>query len=388
MTTRKTTILFFNLFTWLGGGEYSVYYLAKNLDRTKIRPVLLFNKRGPFVDKAESDGIETVVIPFIVASPLTLLRPDNIFKNIRASFDIIKLLRNMQVDIIQCSDLFSLFILLPSLIRLRLQVVYNVIVFYSAIRYWVFNIFAFFFVDRIVANSEIVKKDLLSKTVGLGEITSVAYNGVDMSLFFPRTAEERNKIIAKVSLSSDKKIIGLIGRYELWKGHLTFIDTAKQLLRSRNDICFLIVGGAITSDVASAVELYRQEVVNYINELSLQQSIILLDHRNDIPEIMALLDVLVCPSDYEPYGLVLLEAYESGVPVVASSSVGALEVLRGKQGVFVAEPKNPDSFVREINNALRFDRTILTSRDSKKSSDQLSWQTYAQSFEDLYEKIK
>lgn len=388
MPTKKITVLYFNLFTWLGGGEYSVYYLANNLNRSRFEPIMLFNKKGVFVDKAKANGIETFIIPFVVSNPTALLKPGNIIKNIRASFKIMKLLRNRQIDVIQCSDVFSLLLLLPSLIRLRLPVVYSVIVFYSTFRYWFFNLLALLFVDRVIANSEAVKNDLLNKTVGLRKISSVAYNGVDTTLFYPRSIEEKAKIISKLGLPSAKKIIGLVGRYEVWKGHLTFLDAAKRLLQKRNDLSFLIVGGAITSEVAPEVARFREEVIRRINELKFQSSIILYDHRSDIPEIMAALDVCVCPSDNEPYGLVVLEAYESGVPIVASRTVGALEVLRERQGVFVAEPKNPDSFVREIMKALDFDKAIFHSGHDKNLSQRLSWKTYAQSFEDLYEKIR
>ena len=385
---KKNTILYFNLFTWLGGGEYSVFHLAKNLNRSKYHPLMLFNKDGPFVEKVKTAGIETVIIPFAVAKPISLLKPQNIIRNWKASLKILNLIRDRRIDIVQCSDVYALLLLIPSLLRSRFRVIYNVIIFYSLLRYWFFNILALLFINRIVVNSTAVKNDLVNKTIGLPQIASVAHNGVDTSLFYPRSVGEITKIISKLGIPTDKKIIGLIGRYEVWKGHLTFLDAAKRLLQNRNDLYFLIVGGAITSEVAPAVSRYKQKVIRRIDELMLQPSIMCCDHRDDIPEIMAALDVCVCPSDYEPYGLVLLEAYVSGVPVVASSTVGALEVLPEKQGVFVAEPMNPDSFVREINNALCFDRTILTNQGGIKSSDQFSWQTYTQTFEDLYEKVK
>jgi glycosyltransferase involved in cell wall biosynthesis len=387
MADNKITILYFNLFTWLGGGEYSAYYLVKNLDRSRFRPIMLFNKRGPFVNKAYAEGIEVFILPFCVTKAISLLKPGNIIKNIQASLEIKKLIQDQKVDVIQCGDVFSLLLLLPSLIRLRLPVVYSVIVFYSLIRYLFFNLLALLFIDRIVTASEAVKNDLLNKTVGLKKVVSVAYNGVDTSLFFPRNEEEKASIIEKLGLPSSRKIIGLVSRYEVWKGHLTFLDAAKRLLQKRNDLIFLIVGGAITSEVAPEVASYREKVIHRINELELESSIILYDHRDDIPEIMAVLDVCACPSDYEPYGLVALEAYESGVPIVASRTVGALEVLREKQGIFIAEPKDPDSFVCEIMKALDFDKTILDSGQDHKMSSRVSWKTYAQSFEDLYEKV-
>ncbi|MBI5020641.1 MAG: glycosyltransferase family 4 protein [Ignavibacteriales bacterium] len=388
MNVKKIKILYFNLFTWLGGGEYSIYYLAKNIDRSRFDPILLFNKNGPFVDKAKENGIESVIIPFVVTHPLALLKPGNIIENIKASGKITRLLKQREVDVVQCSDVFSLLLLIPALIRFRLPVVYSVIVFYSTVRCWFFNILALLFVDRIVANSDSVKNHLLNKTVGLDEISEVAYNGVDTSLFFIRSREEKNKIRTKLTLPLQKKIIGLVGRYEVWKGHLTFLDAAKRLLQKRDDLVFMIVGGAITSEVAPEVERFKSRVLRRIDDLNLRSFFVLYDHRDDIPEIMAALDVCVCPSDYEPYGLVVLEAYESGIPVVASRTVGALEVLRDNRGVFIAEPMDPDSFAYAISMALDFNESVFASAAGQTFSEKVNWKTYAQSFEDLYEKVE
>lgn len=384
---KRITILFLNLFTWLGGGEYSVYYLVKNIDRSAYRPILLFNKNGPFREKAQAIGAETAIIPYDIVEPKKLLRPRSVLRNIRASFAIKRLIRSEGVDLIQCSDVFALVLLLPALISFRIPVVYSVIVFYGRLRCWFLNLVAILFIRHIVTNSSAVKADLLNKTFGLGKKTGVAYNGVDPSIFYPRSRERRDEIRRKLGLPIDKRIIGFIGRFEVWKGHATFLEAARNLALTHDDLLFLLVGGAITEEVAPQVSRYRREILGRLREMDLNGKLFMFDHRDDIPEIMAALDVYVCPSDYEPFGLVALEAFASGVPVVASSTVGAMEVLGNHEGVFIAEPHNPSSFARRIEEALASvdnGRTTPKVLTGVPSGFPLTWRNYAGTFEALY----
>jgi len=375
-------ILYVNLFTWLGGGEYSVYNLVKHTDPSRFHPILMFNKGGPFVEKVKSSGIETVVIPYVVVKPKKLLLPTVVWRNLRASLQIKRFIRQRHIDVIQCSDVFSLILLLPTLLSRRIPVIYSVIIFYSFVRCMVFNLLALIFVRNIVTNSLSIKEHLLKRTFGLSTRTQVAYNGVDSEIFYPRSIKEKETTRRRVGLPLDKKIVGLIGRFEVWKGHFTFLQAAQQLLQIRGDIFFLIVGGAITKEVAPEVARYHNEVLEKIDAMHLNGQLLLLENREDVAEIMAALDVFVCPSDYEPFGLVALEAFASGVPVVASRTVGAVEVLNGFEGVYVAEPRNPTSFTQKIIEALGNRNTSTLTGSSVKS--RFSWRAYASTFEELY----
>jgi glycosyltransferase involved in cell wall biosynthesis len=232
-----------------------------------------------------------------------------------------------------------------------------------------------------------VKQGLLHKTVGLGGKTSVAYNGVDRFIFHPRPDEDRKKVCRALSLPPGKKIIGFVGRYEVWKGHETFLETVRRLLAERGDLFFLIVGGAITEEVAPQVRRYRDAILSRIRTMNLNGSLLMLGHRDDIPEIMAALDVYVCSSDYEPFGLVVLEAYESGVPVVISRTVGATEVLKHWEGVFIAEPRDASSFASCIAEALEYANRRRSDEPADHTPGTLSWRDYARTFEQLYASV-
>ena len=144
----------------------------------------------------------------------------------------------------------------------------------------------------------------------------------------------------------------------------------------------------MTEDVIPDIVLYRERIFKRIDELKLQNNLFLMGNRDDVSEIMASLDVFVCPSDREPFGLVVLEALASGIPAVISSTVGAAEVLNGIENVFVAEPRNPTSFSERVIEALVLSETNMSGKQTQRLSDvlsQLTWDGCAKKYERIYE---
>lgn len=350
MTPTRT--LFMSLYTDMGGGEFGLYHLLEHLDRSQVEPLLLVNQRGPLSKRVEALGIEVVVIPFEVVTLKRLLSPGLIGRNLRASGEIRRFISGRGIRALVVSDVLSLLLLLPSLLTRRLRLFYSVIFFYEPLRALLFNLLALPFVDHIAVLSRYMQKDLSSRTVGLAGRMSTIYWGVDRTRFRPRTREERASLRTSLGLPLDKVIIGFVGRYEVWKGHIVFLDAAEMLLCSRPDAIVLIVGGAMTGSVIPEVAAYHARVRARIAAFSPSDRLLVWDHRDDVSEIMSSLDLVVCPSDREPYGLVVLESLACGVPVVASSTVGALEVVREVRGVFVAEPGSIPSLREAMESAI------------------------------------
>lgn len=383
---QKIPVLFVNLYAEMGGGEYAVYNLAKLLDPERFEPIFLFNKSGPFVDKIEALGVKTVLIPYEGVMLQRLLHPRIFWSNFKASLTLRQYIKAHSIQIIHCTDVFSLLLLLPAFLLHRIQIVYNVIMYYNAVQCAAFNVLGLLMVRCIVAPSQAVKNFLVEDTIGLKKKVSVIHNGVDCSRFFPRSLVERRQVRESLKIPNEKKVIGLISRFEVWKGHLVFLDAAKILLSLRHDIIFMIVGGATTAEQIPAVADYRDKVLRRVEELRAGEAIRVLTHQDDAAKIIGSLDVLVCPSDKEAFGLVVLEAFVSGVPVVASRTVGALEVLNDAKGIVVSEPNDPVSLARQIEAALEY-RAHLGGEELSLSNDMLEkvgWERYARRFEELY----
>ncbi|MBI4811525.1 MAG: glycosyltransferase family 4 protein [Ignavibacteriales bacterium] len=380
----KRKVLFISLYTEIGGGEIGLFHLLENLDKSRYQPIVIFNKSGPLVEKLGKIGIQTTIIPFVVAMLQQCIIPRIFWSNFKASLEIKRYIKRQQIDIIQCSDVLSLLLLFPAMFFNRITVVFSVIFFYERLRALLLNLLSIFGVKYIVTLSSMVMTDLEKKTFGLKKKFKLIYWGVDTSQFYQRTDEEKQRLRVKLGLPIDKKIIGFVGRYEVWKGHETFLIAASQLSKTRGDLFFLIVGGAMTEDIVPSVVRYRKKVLQRIDELKLQDYLTVWGHRDDIPDIMASLDVFVCPSDQEPFGLVVLEALASRIPTVLSNTVGAFEVVKDVPNVYIAEPKDPQSFVNQIIKALEDNnknRYILLNHSI---TSRLTWSEYTMQFEKLY----
>lgn len=123
-------------------------------------------------------------------------------------------------------------------------------------------------------------------------------------------------------------------------------------------------------------------------KLNVNERVHFLGYRRDISEIMKAVDLFVFPSRYETYGLVLLEAMASGLPVITASTVGAAEIVTSDCGIVLSNPDNSQALVKELN--------ILTSdlelrnrmgQAGRAIAEQHSWTNMAQSYVDLFEAL-
>jgi len=147
---------------------------------------------------------------------------------------------------------------------------------------------------------------------------------VDLDQFHPGIPPAR--IRRELGIAGEEPLIGMIGHLTPWKGHEVFLEIARavadRIPRSR----FVIVGGSIyeTHGHAGYPETLRQRVA----ALGLSDRVTFLGARDDIPELLAGLNVLVhTPTAPEPFGRVLAEAMAVGRPVVAARCGGIPEVV-------------------------------------------------------------
>jgi len=375
----------------MGGGEYALYNLLSGIDREKIKPVMIFNRHGEFVDKIKSLGVETVIIPFHNVMLRSLILPWKFWNLIKDSKMMYRYFKQTKPDVIQCSDVLSLMMIsLPALI-LRVRVIYSIIFFYEWSRMIVFNVLAIFLVDKIIVSSIAVKDDIVRKTIFLSHRIKIFYLGIDLNLFKPIGSNDRNLLREELGLGPTVKLIGMIGRIEPLKGHKYLLQAVPNVLRVRQDVKFIIIGSALFQEVFPFFKKYHDEVLESYKCLNLDKSVIFLPYRDDIPDVMRSLDVLVCPSLYEGFGLVILEALASGIPIVASKTVGALELVHDLPGVFISEPGDHRSIASHILNALSY----ITEKSLKRNEDlnfnkvqavlkNHNWHEYALQMEQIY----
>jgi glycosyltransferase involved in cell wall biosynthesis len=150
------------------------------------------------------------------------------------------------------------------------------------------------------------------------------HNPIDLQRFRPGL--DRARLRQELGVGADTPLIGQIAHLTPWKGHETFLRIARSIAQELPAAQFVTVGGAI--DETAGHQGYSTTLERQARALRLADRVVFLGERQDIPEILAALDVLVhCPTSPEPFGRVVAEAMAVGTPVVAARSGGSAEIV-------------------------------------------------------------
>lgn len=175
----------------------------------------------------------------------------------------------------------------------------------------------------------------LSRGIGRPEQWRCVFSGIECSVFTnARTYREATR--TSWNVATDHILIGGVGRLEPVKGFSYFVKAAHKVLTRVPHARFLLVGDGTEKDQL------LDETKHFGERFRL------LGFRDDVPELMAALDVLVVPSINEGMGRVILEAGAAGVPVVATAVGGIPDIVQdGKTGILVP-PKDTDALAQAI----------------------------------------
>jgi glycosyltransferase involved in cell wall biosynthesis len=125
---------------------------------------------------------------------------------------------------------------------------------------------------------------------------------------------------ARVGIPDDAPLIGAVARLDPLKGLDVLLEAYTAVRARRPDVQLVVVGSPVLGQDAYAADVRAR--------IAATPDAQLLEGRDDVPDVMADLDVLAFPSvEPESYGLVLVEALASGTPAVATDHGGAPEII-------------------------------------------------------------
>ena len=131
--------------------------------------------------------------------------------------------------------------------------------------------------------------------------------------------------------------MGMAGRINRWKGQKLFVDAAELVCQRFPNVLFQIAGEAYAGE-----EYLKNELQEYIDGKSLGEQVHLLGQVNEMSSFYRNIDIFVLPSiQPEPFGLVLIEAMEFGIPVVATRHGGPVEIINDKIDGYLVAYDNP-----------------------------------------------
>jgi glycosyltransferase involved in cell wall biosynthesis len=183
--------------------------------------------------------------------------------------------------------------------------------------------------------------------------TKVVYNAVDLRRF-AAVRLTRAEARSRLGLGErDGPILAVVAQITPWKGQDDAIEIARRLLPRHPGLKLLLVGSpkfdsaATRYDNLAFLESLRREA-----SVSEADFVRFLGERDDVPEILRAVDLLLAPSWEEPFGRAVVEAMASGVPVVATDVGGPPEIIAETKGGLILPPRRPDAWAKAISALL------------------------------------
>lgn len=143
----------------------------------------------------------------------------------------------------------------------------------------------------------------------------IVRNAIDINKY--SYDDEKAKAKRKKLEFDNEFIVGHVGQFRQEKNHIFLLRIMNELLKKRKDAKLLLVGDGEG----------RKEIVKKAKEYGIAENVVLLGNRNDVNELMQVMNVFVLPSLYEGVPLVLIEAQASGLPCVISDRVSKESII-------------------------------------------------------------
>jgi len=245
--------------------------------------------------------------------------------------------------------------------------------------------------DAVIAVSAGMRQDVLSAYPALDPSrVHVVKNGVDTAVWHPTPPDPEESVLAELGVDPSRPMVAFVGRITRQKGVPHLIAAAHRFDPSVQLV--LCAGAPDTPEIAA-------EVRTAVDELAATRTGVFWVRDflpvHEISEILSAATAFVCPSVYEPLGIVNLEAMACGTAVVASDVGGIPEVVDdGVTGTLVHhDPNDPRGFeadLAEAVNALVEDPAKAArygAAGRQRCIDEFSWARIAEQTVEIYRKV-
>ena len=235
-----------------------------------------------------------------------------------------------------------------------------------------------YYTDKIIATSEMAKKNLVKQGISDEKIITVL-NGVDR--FEKITDGEKTTLKKKYKIAENEKVVGYLARLEELKGHKYLFDAAK-IIKEKTDfkLKYLIMG----------VGSFENELKKYVDDLEMQNDIIFTGFVSDVQSMLNIIDIQVNASYLsETSNLALIEGMSLGIPTVASIVGGTPNVITtGENGILV-EKANPEAMANAIIELLQDVQmfSIMKEKSEEIFEEKFTSTVYADNIEKVYESM-
>jgi glycogen synthase len=249
--------------------------------------------------------------------------------------------------------------------------------------------------DAVIAVSEGTKEEVLEHFEVDKDKVKVIYNGIDLKQYKP---VEQTDVLLTYGIDENKPYVLFVGRITRQKGIIHLVNAIQHIDADTQVV--LCAGAPDTPEIAKEMEDSVNEVMQH------RKNVIWIDKMLDKASVIQLYThaaVFCCPSIYEPFGIINIEAMACETPVVASAVGGIKEVVvhnetgllipveQQKQAPF--EPVNPAQFSKDlaegINTLIKDEplRKRMATNSRRRVEEKFDWVSIAKEVKSLYQQL-
>ncbi|WP_417735097.1 glycosyltransferase family 4 protein [Rosistilla oblonga] len=216
--------------------------------------------------------------------------------------------------------------------------------------------------DWVITTSDFARESYIKAGVDASRVVTIAM-GVDIDLFGQKSIGERN-----TGQQSEIRFI-FVGRFEPLKGSVELTNAMETLQNQNARVSLSIVG-----------DIYDRKILQFKNVRSLGKQT-----HAELSTTLAVHDVLILPSHFDSFGMVVIEAMAAGLPVIVSPGVGAKMVVNEKRNGIVTKDNSEHSLIEAIKwfSANRASYSAM-SQKAKETATSFTWKKYHQRINEFF----
>lgn len=312
----------------IGGLEKIVYEIVMGMDREVYNvEVCCFDELGAFAKKLIEQNIS-----------VTLLRRNQKRYDVFYPIKLRNLLRIKKTDIIHAHS-GTFFHATQAGILARI----SAIIYTDHGRHLVepkmllyMDRFCGFFAKKIVAVSKELENYLINIVRLPAKKMTTIINGINTNEY--RAKEKSFRLLKELGITQKNRVVGTVGRLVEVKDQMTMIRAIVELAKIIPDVVLVVVGDGTM----------MTKLKEYSVEQRIMQHIRFVGNREDVPEILNIMEVFLLTSLSEGTSVSLLEAMACGVPAIVTNIGGNPSIVNDGENGFLVEPKNVSDIAKKL----------------------------------------
>lgn len=234
---------------------------------------------------------------------------------------------------------------------------------------------------RFITKSELASEYLISKGLNKDNISTIGV-GIDTEMLSCEKADLNNNVYNSISEEKGLKIL-YIGKIEPRRDVAMTVEIVRRIKRKFANVKLYIIG--------SGREEYVQKIKNDIIKSNLKDNVIWESsiEQKYLGEIYKMADIFLLPTEYEIFGMVLLEAMYYGLIVLTTNNGGAKTLIRNGKNGYVLDKNDINSWVKVIENYVynRSNFEVVKEEAKRTVENKFTWDKLANKFIEEYGRL-